>query len=139
MIRQSGFRGIAFPFNFSSSGSVKTSETNENDLTHIKEEIEQRLLTRKGERVNRPDFGSEVYKLLHRTQDDSLLGLVKEYTRRALEPMSDRIKIIGIEAYYESSGDNSISDTIIVELNIFVVKYLVGDAISVSYSTNKEE
>lgn len=139
MSNQIGFKGIAFPFGFSSSGSTKTSETNENDLAHIEEEIYQRLLTRKGERVFRPDYGSDVYKVLHRPQDDTTIGLIKEYTRQALEPMSDRIQVISIDVEYQDADDLDKDSIVIVTLDIFVTKYLTGDILTINYDTSGGE
>lgn len=132
MTSQQGFKGISFPFGFNSSGSTRTSETNENDLSHIEEEVKQRLLTRKGERANRPDFGSLVHEVIFDTESDSTTGLVTLYTKQALEPMNDRIQVVGVEIEYDEGGleDDGIVN---VYVDIFVIKYMTGLRVTVSY------
>lgn len=44
---------IRFPFGFDARGRTATSEYTD----HVREMLEQLLLTQPGERVNRPDFG----------------------------------------------------------------------------------
>ena len=51
---------IDFPFHFNSRGRTATAK----DDDHIREMIEQLLFTNPGERVNRPDFGSGLQRLL---------------------------------------------------------------------------
>ena len=132
MISQQGFRGISFPFGFNSSGSVRTSETNESDLSHIEEEVRQRLLTKKGERANRPDFGSRVHEVIFQSESESTTGLVMLYTKQALEPMNDRIQVMGVSVDYDNGGfaeDGIIS----VYVDIFVIKYMTGLRVTVMY------
>jgi uncharacterized protein len=51
---------LDFPFGFDSTG--RTATTNLAD--HIRDMLEQLLLTSPGERVNRPDFGSGLQQLV---------------------------------------------------------------------------
>ena len=51
---------IDYPFHFDHRG--RTASTGNDD--HIREMIEQLLFTNPGERVNRPDFGSGLQRLL---------------------------------------------------------------------------
>jgi phage baseplate assembly protein W len=51
---------IDFPFHISGEG--RTAETGGDD--HIRDMIEELLLTRHGERVNRPDFGSGLMQMV---------------------------------------------------------------------------
>jgi phage baseplate assembly protein W len=51
---------IDYPFHFDQRG--RTAATTEDD--HIRDMIEQFLLTSPGERVNRPDFGSGLLQLV---------------------------------------------------------------------------
>ena len=51
---------IDFPFHLSGNG--RTAETGNAD--HIRDMIEQLLFTSRGERVNRPDFGSGLLQLV---------------------------------------------------------------------------
>ncbi|KAB7648051.1 hypothetical protein F3168_08330 [Polymorphobacter fuscus] len=51
---------IDFPFAFAATGRTATCDTD----THVRRMIEQLLLTRPGERVNRPDFGGGLMHAL---------------------------------------------------------------------------
>lgn len=51
---------IDFPFHIARDG--RTAETG--DADHIRDMIEQLLFTSRGERVNRPDFGSGLLQLV---------------------------------------------------------------------------
>lgn len=130
---QTGFTGIAFPFNFSSGGSTQTSTTDENDFSHIEEEITQRLLTRKGERINNPDYGSEIHKCLFGNQDEDTEALVIYYTQQALAPMSDRIEVLSVDVEYDEE-DLEFDGKVYITLDIFVTKYMTGDKFTVTYN-----
>ena len=51
---------IDFPFHFDARG--RTAATDDND--HIRDMVEELLLTNPGERVNRPDFGSGLMQMV---------------------------------------------------------------------------
>lgn len=54
------------------------------------------LLTRPGERVMRPTYGCELYKLLFWPNDDTTAGLAIHYVRTAIarwEPRVDRVRV----------------------------------------------
>jgi len=51
---------IAFPFHLGGNG--RTAQANDDD--HIRQMIEQLLFTNRGERVNRPDFGSGLLQMV---------------------------------------------------------------------------
>jgi phage baseplate assembly protein W len=51
---------LDFPFHLSSDG--RTAATGDDD--HIRDMIEQLLFTSRGERVNRPDFGSGLLQMV---------------------------------------------------------------------------
>lgn len=59
---------IKYPFQFDNRG--RTAETTDDD--HIREMIEQVLLTSPGERVNRPTFGSGLLQLVFAPNSDAL-------------------------------------------------------------------
>lgn len=59
---------IKYPFQFDNRG--RTAETTDDD--HIRELIEQVLLTSPGERVNRPTFGSGLLQLVFAPNSDAL-------------------------------------------------------------------
>ncbi len=56
------------------------------------------LSTRPGERVMRPDYGCELYRLIFSPNDDTTAGLAIHYVRRALERWEPRIDILRLDA-----------------------------------------
>ena len=59
---------VDYPFHFDGRG--RTADTTDDD--HIRDLIEQVLLTSPGERVNRPTFGSGLLKLVFAPNSDGL-------------------------------------------------------------------
>ncbi|MEK6374875.1 MAG: GPW/gp25 family protein [Acidobacteriota bacterium] len=64
---------IEFPFHFSGNG--RTAETG--DADHIRDMIEQLLFTNRGERVNRPDFGSGLLQLVYAPNSPELASALQ--------------------------------------------------------------
>lgn len=56
------------------------------------------LTTRPGERVMRPDYGCDLYKLAFDPNDQTTAGLAIHYIRRALERWEPRIDILSLDA-----------------------------------------
>ena len=56
------------------------------------------LSTRPGERVMRPDYGCDLYRLVFAPNDDTTAGLAIHYVRRALERWEPRIQILHLDA-----------------------------------------
>jgi hypothetical protein len=71
---------IAFPFHFDNRGHTAQPPNRE---THIVELIEQLLFTRKGERVNRPDFGCGLMHLVFEPNKSELDAVALEQSVRA--------------------------------------------------------
>jgi phage baseplate assembly protein W len=64
----------------------------------IRQAILLLLSTIPGERVMRPDYGCDIYRLIFSPNDDTTAGLAIYYVRRALERWEPRIQIIRIDA-----------------------------------------
>jgi phage baseplate assembly protein W len=56
------------------------------------------LTTRPGERVMRPSYGCNLYRLAFSPNDNTTAGLVIHYVRRALERWEPRIEILRLDA-----------------------------------------
>jgi phage baseplate assembly protein W len=72
---------IDFPFHFDSLG--RTAGTTDED--HVRDMIEQLLLTSPGERVNRPDFGSGLMQAVFAPNSPELATAMEFTTRAALQ------------------------------------------------------
>jgi phage baseplate assembly protein W len=81
---------IDFPFHFDGRG--RTAATGEAD--HIRDMIEQVLLTNQGERVNRPEFGSGLLQLIFAPNSPELAAAVQFTAQGALQRwLGDLIEI----------------------------------------------
>ena len=56
------------------------------------------LSTIPGERVMRPDYGCDLYRLMFSPNDDSTAGLAIHYVRRALRQWEPRIDVLTVDA-----------------------------------------
>lgn len=72
---------IAFPYRFDARGHTAEAD----DDAHIRQMIEQLLLTRPGERVMRPDFGSGLYQAVFAPNSPELATALEFTTRAALQ------------------------------------------------------
>jgi Bacteriophage baseplate protein W len=85
---------VDFPFSFNGRG--RTSETD--DDGHIRDLIEQVLFTAPGERVNRPDFGSGLLRLVFAPNSDELAAATQFLAQAALQQwLGDLIEVNEIE------------------------------------------
>lgn len=68
------------------------------DEASVRQAILLLLSTRPGERVMRPDYGCELYRLIFDPNDETTAGLAIHYVRRALERWEPRIDILRLDA-----------------------------------------
>jgi uncharacterized protein len=97
---------IAYPFRIDQRGRIAAATENE----HILQMIEQLLFTSPGERVNRPDFGSNLQQLIFAPNSDELAIATEFMVKGTLEQwLGD---IIEIEALEITSEESSLQVTI---------------------------
>jgi phage baseplate assembly protein W len=65
----------------------------------IEEALRIILLTQKGERVMRPEFGSELSTLQFAPNDAGTAGLARRYAQEALELCEPRINVVEVRAW----------------------------------------
>jgi uncharacterized protein len=86
--------GWAFPVDVDARGRVA--------LAHRERDIEQAiriiLLTPKGQRVMRPEFGCQVHDLVFAPNDATTAGLAEYYVREALAMWEPRIDVVAVRA-----------------------------------------
>ncbi len=91
---------IDFPFHFDRTG--RTAETNDDD--HIRDMIEQFLLTSPGERVNRPNFGSGLLQLVFAPNSPELAAALQLTIQAGLQRwLGDIIEVQKLEVTSEDS------------------------------------
>ena len=85
---------IAFPLRFDPRG--RTAEATREE--HVRQMIEQLLLTRPGERMMRPDFGSGLYHAVFAPNAPELATALEYATRASLQRyLGDVIDVIRLE------------------------------------------
>lgn len=82
-------KGWQFPPRLDGRGRIALVE----DDRDIEEAIKIILLTRKGERPSRPEFGSELHTLVFAPNDATTSGLARRYTMEALARWEPRIEV----------------------------------------------
>jgi phage baseplate assembly protein W len=81
--------GLAFPVGVDSRGRLALAH-GERD---VEEAIRIILLTPKGQRVMRPEFGCQIHELVFAPNDSTTAGLAEYYVREALAMWEPRIEV----------------------------------------------
>ncbi|MGB8340808.1 MAG: GPW/gp25 family protein [Chthoniobacterales bacterium] len=91
---------IDFPYHFDSRG--RTTEVDYD--AHIRDLIEQVLFAAPGERVNRPDFGSGLLRLVFAPNSDQLAATTQYLVQGSLQQyLGDLIQVDAVEVTNEDS------------------------------------
>src|SRR3954451_14148168 len=81
---------IRFPFGFQASGTATAADEDR----HVRDLIEQVLLTAPGERVNRPTFGTGTGQLVFAPNSDTLAAAQQKLIQAGLQQwLSDLIQV----------------------------------------------
>src|ERR1041384_8186962 len=103
---------IDYPFHFDLFG--RTADTT--DADHVRDMIEQLLLTAPGERVNRPDFGSGLLQMVFAPNSPELAAALQFTIQAALQQwLSDLIQVQQLEVESDDA-------TLRVTLNYAVIR-----------------
>ncbi|MCH5337238.1 MAG: GPW/gp25 family protein [Acetatifactor sp.] len=110
-----GFLGIGFHFPIQveeTTGKMKTVSLEDD----IRQAIPIILMTRKGERVMRPDFGCNIYDYAFGTTDYTTLVQMENAVRDALIRWEPRIKDIRVHVNNEQEQEG----TLLIEISYLV-------------------
>jgi hypothetical protein len=100
-----GFRhfclmNLDFPYQFDTRGRTAQIDYD----AHIRDLIEQVLFTAPGERVNRPDFGSGLLRLVFAPNSDQLAATTQYLVQGSLQQyLGDLIQVDAVEVENEDS------------------------------------
>ncbi|HEY0012016.1 MAG TPA: GPW/gp25 family protein [Allosphingosinicella sp.] len=85
---------FGFPYRIDANGETAGADHER----HIRDMIEQLLFTRRGERVNRPDFGAGANELVFSENAPELAAAAQHMVMAALQQwLSDAIEVRGVE------------------------------------------
>ncbi len=86
--------GWAFPVGLDQRGRIALASQE----TDVEQSIRIILLTPKGQRMMRPDFGCHVHELLFAQNDGTTAGLAAHYVTEALNMWEPRIHVLAVKA-----------------------------------------
>jgi len=99
--------GIKTPFQFSVGRGVRSVSTS-NGLDKIQASIRDILMTRPGERLMQPEYGSRLFDLIFEQNDTLTNQLLYMYTAEALRRWERRIRVTGVSFSTDLSNPNYI-------------------------------
>lgn len=91
-------KGWKFPVNVDETGKISFSVYEED----IRESIRIILLTAKGERVMRPDFGSGLHEYVFESMSATTLGSIQVTLQNALIEWEPRIELLAVKVEPDS-------------------------------------
>lgn len=104
--------GWAFPVCLDAQGRVDLARHG----TDIEQAIRMILLTPKGQRMMRPEFGCRIHDLTFAPNDASTAGLASYYVEEALAMWEPRIRLIDVSADADAVAPERLNITILYEI-----------------------
>lgn len=118
------FKGVAFPY----QKGITSFPDKATDADLIKQSIIQILLTTRGERVMRPDFGSGLIERVFDSNNTMLKAMLKAEVNAAVGKWEPRAIVQGVDVQQQES-------TITVTVSFIVVATQQQDSVSLQLST----
>ena len=101
--------GWKFPPRLDSRGRI--------ELVHQEQDVEEAirmiLMTRRGERPMRPEFGCQIHELVFDPNDPATAGLARRYVQESLLRWEPRIDVLNVTA----SPDRNYPDRLIINVD----------------------
>lgn len=113
--------GIAFPFQKGEQSDPLPSSDNQ----LIKESLVQLVMTAKGERVMRPDLGSNAYSYVFGSQGGELDSLIRTEMAQTIATYEKRVRVMSIDI--ERPEENHV----LVTINYIVVATKQPDSVTI--------
>lgn len=85
--------GWAFPVGVDTRGRIGLAQREQD----VEQAMKMILLTPKGQRVMRPEFGCQIHDLLFAPNDGNTAGLAAYYVEEALAMWEPRIEVIAVD------------------------------------------
>ena len=117
-------KGLRFPIAVNLTGGIATSSLEEN----IRESIFVILGTAPGERLMRPEYGSQLHRLAFAPNDQTTAGLAIHYVRAALTRWEPRVEIVHLDA----AADPIVPERLVLTLLYRVRTSLATDLLELS-------
>lgn len=94
--------GMAFPLQTESAGGGLTNLARCSYEEHIRQSIRTLLLTARGERVMRPDFGSALGDFLFENIDATTVALIKREVVSTIERYEPRVNLTDVKVHSDA-------------------------------------
>jgi phage baseplate assembly protein W len=91
--------------NVSPTGGIEMVEEKDS----VRQAIFMLLSTIPGERVMRPDYGCDLYKLIFAPNDYTTAGLAIHYVKQAIERWERRVEILLLDAYNDRQNQEKLN------------------------------
>lgn len=107
--------GVALPLGHNLQGFFERTKSS---LEQAKHNIKNLLLTRKGERLGNPNFGSDLFTVLFEQEGDDIETKVEEAIRSAMSEYLPFVNIVSIQTIFSPNDKNIINVSMRFSLNI---------------------
>ena len=107
--------GVGLPLGHNLQGFFERTKTS---LEQSKHNIKNLLLTRKGERLGNPNFGSDLFAVLFEQEGDDIETKVEEAVRSAMSEFLPFVNIISIQTVFSPTNRNAVNVSMQFSLNI---------------------
>lgn len=122
------FINIRYPFQNSSKGFF--IELNNTDTDAIKSDLLHLILTRKGQRLYKPDFGTDLLRFIFQPEDELTLSQIKDEIKTVVSKYLPKLQIndIIVEQSEESEHaaivriDYTITDDVFTTNDFVIIK-----------------
>ena len=104
--------GWAFPVNVDARGRIGLARQEQD----IEQAIRMIVLTPKGQRVMRPEFGCHVHELIFAPNDGATAGLAARYVEEALGMWEPRIQVMDVKAGVDASDPSRLLIEVLYEV-----------------------
>ena len=101
--------GVGLPLGHNLQGFFERTKTS---LEQSKHNIKNLLLTRKGERLGNPTFGSDLFAVLFEQEGDDIETKVEEAVRSAMSEFLPFVNIISIDSVFSEANPNIVNVSI---------------------------
>jgi phage baseplate assembly protein W len=124
----SKYINIRYPFQNSTNGFFV--ELNNTDADAIKSDLMHLILTRKGQRLYKPDFGTDLLRFIFQPEDELTLSQIKDEIKIVVNKYLPKLQInnITVEQSEESEHaavirlDYSITDEVFTTNDFVIIK-----------------
>jgi Bacteriophage baseplate protein W len=123
--------GWAFPVDVDARGRVGLARREQD----VEQAIKIILMTPKGQRVMRPEFGCQIHDLIFAPNDGTTAGLAEYYVEEALGMWEPRIRVLEVNA----NADRSDPSRMLIEISYEILATHDRRSLVVPFYTIPEE